>query len=99
MALTGGRIVDKNYCEACRHWMIKRKNRMGEYVADDMTIKGGWGTCRFDERWRYFSYCKKCSKGKFEPIEEPLRKKREAWRIKKEQQQDAIYQKLKNGKN
>lgn len=71
---------------------------MGEYVADDMTIKGGWGTCRFDEVWRYFSYCKKCSNDKFEPLEESLRKKREAWRIKKEQQQDAIYQKLINGK-
>jgi hypothetical protein len=71
-------------CVACRHWMLKRKNNKGECVADEMTRKGGWGWCRFDEIWRYFPYCRECPKGKFEPVEDELRKAREEWVARKD---------------
>jgi hypothetical protein len=73
-----------NTCIACCHWMLKRKNNKGEYVADEMTMKGGWGWCRFDEIWRYFPYCRECPKGKFEPVEDELRKAREEWVARKD---------------
>ncbi|WP_144340313.1 hypothetical protein [Snodgrassella communis] len=84
----------KNTCIACCHWMLKRKNNKGEYVADEMTRKGGWGWCRFDEIWRYCSYRKECSKGKFEPIEDGLRRQREEWIARKDAEQQKRCQEL-----
>jgi hypothetical protein len=39
LGLTGGRIVNKNTCIACRYWMQKEKNHKGEYVTDELIKK------------------------------------------------------------
>ncbi|PIT21443.1 hypothetical protein [Snodgrassella alvi] len=83
-----------NTCIACRHWILKEKNHKGEYITDELIKQGGWGWCRFDERWRYCSYCKKCSKGKFEPIEDGLRRQREEWIARKDAEKQKRCQEL-----
>ncbi|PIT10711.1 hypothetical protein BGI40_01570 [Snodgrassella communis] len=86
--------MDKNTCVACCHWILKEKNHKGEYVTDELIKQGGWGWCRFDERWRYFSYCRECPKGKFEPIEEEQRRQREEWIARKNAERQKHCQEL-----
>lgn len=83
-----------NTCIACRHWILKEKNHKGEYVTDELIKKGGWGWCRFDERWKYFPYCRECPKNKFEPIEDGLRRQREEWIARKDAERQKRCQEL-----